>query len=64
MVRVLFDGRDAKGGVGCREPDGGVAAQGADFEGVRHAQHAALQGEEFAVRGGTADVREVVGEAG
>ena len=39
-----------------REPNGRVAAQGAYFEGVLEAEHAALQGEEFAVGRGQADI--------
>lgn len=64
MAGVAFDARDGQGGVLGREPDGGVAAQGADFEGVPDTQHTALQGEGFAVGGGAADVGEAVGVAG
>ena len=60
MLGVEFDGRDGHGWVFRGEPDGGVAAQGADFEGVFDVEHAALQSEEFAVGRGAVDVGDVV----
>ena len=61
MMGVEFDACHGHGGVFGREPDGSVATQGAEFESVSDAEHAALQGEEFTLgRRGVHDLREAL----
>ena len=49
MMGIVFDGGDAQLRVLGQEPDGGIAAEGAQLETVGHVEHATLEGEEFAL---------------
>lgn len=60
MLRVDFDGRDVNVWILCSDPDGRVAAEGADFESVRDLADRAGECDEFAEGGIVGDAGEVL----